>query len=275
MGLLVKLLKVDDNNRGKKIAGAILLVISVLILVYAAVTRSRYTPYESEEETKIFLYGDVPGVKQYYEKEYELWESYYTENGFRDLFLELPYYEAQLLNLWMDAEDDAILQEWYENIEGTRAHVDPILDFYRSIRENCPDTVFHGTDIGNRYDTSGSRYLAYLEELGETDSDRYRLAEECIEQGKTYSENKDPAYREETMTQNFIREYETLEDGSVMGIYADEHCDPRKNIQKGGTGSMAKQLQEKYGDIISYQAVEYMVKIEGDKLLEKQSSDRK
>ena len=49
----------------EKIAGAILLVISVLILVYAAVTRSRYTPYESEEETKIFLYGDVPGVKQY------------------------------------------------------------------------------------------------------------------------------------------------------------------------------------------------------------------
>lgn len=263
------------TNRIKKTAGMILLFVSVWILTKAAISRRSYTPYIPEGQADVFLYGDVPGVEQIYEKEYELWEKHYSGEGMRDLFLELPYYEAQLLNVWMHEDGDEILQEWYDGIEGTRAHVESVKDFYRNIKENCPETVFHGTDIGLRYDTSGERYLRYLEEKGETGSDPYLLAQACMEQGSVYSEKKDAAWREETMAQNFIREYDAVKVSPVMGIYADAHCDPRKNAAKGKTGSMAKQLQEAYGDVISYESVEAMIKIESDRMLERPSTERR
>ena len=264
----------EKTERIKKTAGLILLFVAVWILTKAAISRSSYTPYVPKEPAAIFLYGEVPGIEAFYEKEYELWEAHYSGEGMRDLFLELPYYDAQWLNLWMRSGDDAFLQQWYEDMEGERAHVDPILDFFRSIRENCPDTVFHGTDIGLRYDTSGTRYLNYLEEMGKAGSEEYSLAQACIDQGKTYEAQKDDVWREEMMTRNFIQAYDASGSETVAGIYGDAHCDPRRKAGKNDKGCMAKQLQDVYGDVISYEAVESMVKIESDKMLEKQPSGK-
>ena len=175
----------------------------------------------------------------------------------------------------MKSGEDAILQQWYDDMEGERAHVEPILDFFRAVRENCPETVFHGTDIGLRYETSGSRYLNYLEEMGQAGSEQYRLAQACIDQGKTYEEKKDAVWREEALTQNFIREYDASGSEKVVGIYGDAHCDPRRKAGKNEKGCMARQLQDAYGDVISYEAIESMVKIESDKMLEKQPSGKK
>jgi len=265
----------EKTERIKKTAGLILLFISVWILTKAAISRNTYTPYVPKEPAAILLYGEVPGVEAFYEKEYELWEEHYTAEGLRDLFLELPYYDAQWLNLWMKSGEDAILQQWYDDMEGERAHVEPILDFFRAVRENCPETVFHGTDIGLRYETSGSRYLNYLEEMGQAGSEQYRLAQECIDQGKTYEEKKDAVWREEALTQNFIRAYDASGSEKVVGIYGDAHCDPRRKAGKNEKGCMARQLQDAYGDVISYEAIESMVKIESDKMLEKQPSGKK
>ena len=54
----------------------------------------------------------------------------------RHLFVEIPYYSAQYLNIWMKAEDDKILMELYEDIDGTLTHVLEVLEFYKSIKKS-------------------------------------------------------------------------------------------------------------------------------------------
>lgn len=56
-------------------------------------------------------------------------------------FVELPYYTAQYLNLWMQAEDDTILLEVYEDWNGSLSYNELVLDFYRSIKADCPETI--------------------------------------------------------------------------------------------------------------------------------------
>ena len=63
----------------------------------------------------------------------------------RHLFVELSHYTAQWLNLWMDAEDDEILEQLHQDWESTLSSGAETLDFYRTIKEQCPETVFHGT----------------------------------------------------------------------------------------------------------------------------------
>ena len=92
---------------------------------------------------------------------------------------------------------------------------------------------------------------------------------------KTYEEKKDAVWREEALTQNFIRAYDASGSEKVVGIYGDAHCDPRRKAGKNEKGCMARQLQDAYGDVISYEAIESMVKIESDKMLEKQPSGKK
>ena len=111
--------------------------------------------------------------------------------------------------------------------------------------------------------------------MGQAGSEQYRLAQACIDQGKTYEEKKDAVWREEALTQNFIREYDASGSEKVVGIYGDAHCDPRRKAGKNEKGCMARQLKDAYGDVISYEAIESMVKIESDKMLEKQPSGKK
>ena len=51
-----------------------------------------------------------------------LWSSYYHDNGMRDLFIELPYYTAEYMNLWMKSDNDEILNSLYEDWHGTDMH---------------------------------------------------------------------------------------------------------------------------------------------------------
>ena len=46
--------------------------------------------------------------QMYYDIELDLWKDYYAE-GCRDLFVELPYYSAEFLNVWMK-EDNRVLK---------------------------------------------------------------------------------------------------------------------------------------------------------------------
>ena len=80
--------------------------------------------------------------------------------------------------------------------------------------------MFHGTDVGHQYDSTGARYRDYLEEQGLTDTEDYRLTLEAIEQGEAFAEQGSDAYRENRMAENFIREFETLGGESVMASMA-------------------------------------------------------
>ena len=77
-------------------------------------------------------------IKRYLDKEFELWKYHYEQNGMRDLFIETEYYTAQMLNIWLQEPDDEILNVIYNNNEGTLAHTQAQLDFYRKIKEECP-----------------------------------------------------------------------------------------------------------------------------------------
>ena len=172
----------------------------------------------------------------------------------RYLFVELPYYTAQYLNLWMQAEDDTILLEVYEDWNGSLSYNELVLDFYRSIKADCPETIFIGTDIGHQYETTGARYEAYLRAEGQLTSEEYKRADACVIQGRSYYLESDPdkqddSYRENAMVQNFIAAVERLPAGTdIMGIYGAAHTDPTALSWDGTVDSMAKQLAAYYGD---------------------------
>lgn len=199
---------------------------------------------------QIYLYGEQHGSQAIMEKETELWQDHYDE-GMRHLFVEYPSYTAGFLNLWMQSDGDELLDEIYSDWEGTAAHNPYIKDFFRSIKRECPETVFHGTDVGHQYDTTGARFLEHLESIGGKDGEQYRLTQETIEQGKHYYDTGDDLYRENKMAENFVREYDKLNGESIMGIYGSAHTGLGAMDSTGAVECMATQLQNIYGDSVS------------------------
>ncbi len=201
------------------------------------------------DNTMIMLYGERHGEKVYYDAEFELWNGFYDE-GCRNLFVELPYYSAEFLNIWMKESSDSTFDKWFEEIAGTASSNEYYRSFFHSIKEQCPETVFFGTDVGHQADTTGARYLAYLEENGLAGSENYRLAQECILQGKEYKADENAhdgisVVREAYMVSNFINAYTRCGGGKVMGIYGSYH------ISLYNPDLMAGRLRAYYGDIIS------------------------
>ena len=142
--------------------------LALLLLAGCGGDPAEETPAVSGTEPpagEITLYGEIHGNAAIKEYEAERWKECYDQ-GMRHLFVELPCYTAQWLNLWMDAEDDGILEQLHQDWEGTYASGAETLDFYRTVKEGCPETVFHGTDVGHQYDSTGARYRDYLEERG-------------------------------------------------------------------------------------------------------------
>lgn len=200
------------------------------------------------ENTMIYLYGEAHGYKKCYDTEFEQWCKFYKE-GCRNLFVELPFYSAGFLNVWMKADSDELLDQWFEEINGTLSGNEYYKEFLREIKNDCPDTVFYGTDVGHQSDTTGARYLKYLEDNGLENSESYILAKECIRQGEEYrnehtGQSGMSALRENYMVSNFIDAYTRCGGGKIMGIYGSYHTDP-ENVDL-----MAGRLKARYGDII-------------------------
>lgn len=241
--------------------GAIMLL---LILVLSACSKSTMTNEMTSKEGKstgtIYLYGEEHGVEKILDKELEEWEKHYNNEGMRHLFVELPYYNTEFLNSWMQADNDDILEALYTDIEGTAAHKPEVKAFYKKIKAQCPETIFHGTDVGHQYDTTGKRYLEYLKEHGLENTEEYTLAEECIAQGEYFYEHKDAVYRENEMVLNFVREFDALGNENIMGIYGSAHTGlDAKNIT-GDLPCMATQLKKRYGQNIQSEDLSSLAK---------------
>lgn len=211
--------------------------------------------FSKESKEGIFLYGEAHDYKGIKKAEVDLWGKYYKEYGIRNLFIEYSYIDAQFLNMWMKSEDDKILNQLYDDFEGTFAHTEENLNFFKEIKEKYPETVFYGTDICHTYETGGKRYLKYLEENGKVETDDYNRAIESINQGKKYYKltEKDGIhrkYREKAMIKNFVNEYEKLEDKRIMGVYGTPHILPYSNYVDEVT-RMGVQLDKKYRKILN------------------------
>ena len=214
---------------------------------------------------QIYLYGEMHSDEKTLEKEIALWHAYYHDKGMRHLFVELPYYSAEYLNLWMHEDSDDILEQLYKDNAGTQAHSEAWLAFYRRIKKDYPETVFHGVDVGHQYNTTGERYLADLRRRGmDESSEEYRLAKECMEQGRRFYGNgeKNHESREISMTENFLREYQALSGMDIMGIFGGSHVDPEGLAWHSKTvPSMANQLKKRYGDSLHAEDLSFTDKV--------------
>lgn len=134
-------------------------------------------------------------------------------------------------------------------------------DFFRKIKSGCPDTIFHGTDIGHGPDTTGERFLSYLKANDLTGSEMYTLTTEAIQQGQRYYRSYDNVYRENKMTENFIREFEKLGIESIMGIYGAAHTGVNEmELITQSVPCMANQLHKYYGGNLHTEDISWMVK---------------
>lgn len=229
----------------------IVITIAVVVLIFMGYFVMQLFEKEEQLSGKIYLYGEEHSVENILEKEFELWSLYYQKDGMRDLFIELPYYTAEYMNIWMKSDSDDILDLLYQDWIGTAMYSQEVLDFYKRIKSECPETIFHGTDVGHQYDTTGKRFLEYLKYIGQQPSELYRLSQQNIEQGQYYYQYSDNIYRENTMVENFIREFESLNGADVMGIYGSAHTNiEAMDYATNSVPCMANQLYKKYGNTL-------------------------
>lgn len=222
---------------------------------------TKEAPLVTQASGSIYLYGEVHGVAKIIDKEYELWSEFYHIEGMRHLFVEMPYFTAEYLNLWMQSDNDDILEEIYDDWEGTASHNPYTKAFYKKIKGECPETIFHGTDIGHQDETTGNRFLSYLAANDLTETEEYTLTIEAIQQGRFYRSKDDNVYRENKMTENFIREFERLSSESVMGIYGSAHTGlDEMDYSTQSIPCMANQLQKHYGDNIYSENLSWIAK---------------
>ena len=229
--------------------------IAIMLLFTLAACSNRHTDHTPEitaepSDGEIYLYGETHGVETILNQELELWQTFYHEDGLRHLFVELPYYTAEFLNLYLQAGGEEILDAVYADWDGTASHTPAVKAFYQKIKETCPETVLHGTDVGHQHETTGKRYLEHLESAGMQDTEQYSLAQQAVEEGKEFYRTSDYGYREERMVENFIREFDALADESIMGIYGSAHITEGPAYNSSDTDSMVTQLLERYGDAL-------------------------
>lgn len=257
------------NN--KKYLGLIILTVIGLILVgclnevaqneeLEELDISLEKPEKSSGE--IFLYGEHHGEKNILDKEIELWSEYYSNQEMRHLFIENAYYTAEFLNIWMESDNNDILDDLYLDWKGTASHSPYVKDFFKKIKNQYPETVFHGTDVGHQFRTTGKRFIEYLERNNLESSEQYLLAKKSIAQGKEFYKNRDFAYRENKMVENFIREFDQLNNENVMGIYGRAHTGLDEMDHTNTVPSMANQLKERYGKGITSNDLSSLAKIQ-------------
>ena len=208
----------------------------------------------------IYLYGEEHSVQRILDHEFEIWKGFYKNQGMRHLFIEMPYYTAEYFNLWMKAEDDEIIMTIYDDFRGTAAHNMDYINFYKRIKDELPETIFHGTDVGHQYQTIGKRYLSYLEEQGLAESESYKIAVEVMEQGQCYYEKNDDNYRENKMVENFLRELSLVNNEDVMGIYGAAHTGLDAMSYNGQIDCMGKQLMSLYSSQIVSEDLSWLAK---------------
>ncbi len=238
----------------------IFITIFLLLGITGCANKSKTVSDWPASTGQIYLYGEQHGSEPILEKELELWHNFYHNEGMRHLFVEYPYYTAQLLNIWMEADNDDILNTVYDDWAGTSAQVPQVKEFCKKIKSEYPETIFHGTDVGHQYATTGERYLEYLEEHGMKDSKHTSLTLETIEQGKLFYDKSDDVYRENKMAENFIREFDALTGENVMGIYGNAHTGLDAKDFTGAVSCMASQLKERYGDAVHSEDLTWITK---------------
>jgi predicted small lipoprotein YifL len=208
---------------------------------------------------QIFLYGEFHGVEKIILRQLEIWHDYYNNENMRHIFIEAAYYIAESLNIWMKSDNDDMLDSIFIDLVGTY-DVSYTRFFYKTIKTEYPETIFHGTDVGHGNLTPGRRFLRYLDENGLKDSEQYLLTQEAMEQGRRAWRNNrfDHEYREAMMAENFIREFDKLADKNAIGIFGLAHTEFGNLGFDQSVPTMAERLRERYGDAVYSESLAWM-----------------
>ena len=226
------------------------------------------TAETEKPEGMIYLYGEYHGDPYTMWLELEAWGRLY-EKGVRHLFIEYSYADAQLMNLWDPSKNENMYEVLYPFIPDTEINTEESGSnqdessgddeevtyglqhyFLKKIKEQYPETVFHGIDIEHYYETLGATYLLYLESIGMRESEEYARASSNYEQGRSVYSH-DGGIRENYMAENFIYELERLETQDIMGIFGAAHTQLNANAYGyPDIPNMVTQLSERYGDRI-------------------------
>lgn len=227
----------------------IALILLVMIVAFAACSGNGYI--DNEPSTgRIFLYGELHGSSVTMGRQLEIWGDYYNNYDMRHLFIETAYFTAQFLNMWMQADDDVILYQLFEDWLGSPKHNPHTLVFYRTIKNEFPETVFHGTDVGHQSRSTGQRFLRYLTDNNLQDTESYRLTRENIAQFQRFEREDSHAIRAYYKPQNFIREFDKLDNQDVMAIHGMGHVYLGDFPGYSGVPTMAAVLHERYSDAL-------------------------
>lgn len=89
--------------KSKKICALILAVIAFFGMVSCS-NGSATSDAPPSAAGQIYLYGEWHGIDAILEKEFEIWRDHYNRDGMRHLFMEMPYYAAEFLNIWMHSD---------------------------------------------------------------------------------------------------------------------------------------------------------------------------
>jgi len=253
-----------NPRRGRKVLAGVLL--AVLAFTLAGCTNPELHPAEFEASLRarraelvartpstgqIHLFGERHGTAAHLNKQFELWHDFYTNHDMRHLFLEMPFFTAEFLNMWMRADDDYFFDAVFADLRGTLAYNAHTKGFLRRIKTYLPETVFHGTDVGHQYWSTGARFISFLRDNGYEGSEKYYSALENIRQGEMYYDyNMNVSIRADMMVNNFLRIFDDLGDESIMSaLYGAQHVAFGRYSRSGGRGpTMASQLRERYGE---------------------------
>ncbi|MDR2168356.1 MAG: hypothetical protein LBE35_11000 [Clostridiales bacterium] len=240
-----------------------ILLAAMLLLLMAACNRAIEADipdivYHSEPELpaqpssgQIHLYGEWHALEHMIDKHFELWYYYYNTHGMRHLILETSFSAAEFLNIWMHEDDDDILDALFRDRRGTASDTVYQREFYRRVKRELPETIFHGVDVGHQYASTGRRFLRHLRANDLEGSEIYRLATENIAQGREFYgvQRSDHNWRTVVMANNFIRVFDGLGDESVMGQFGGFHVNtPESRINPMTTRNMIAVLKERYGE---------------------------
>lgn len=230
-----------------------ILSLCILLFCLAAPTALAAEPETAEASPtgQIYLCGETHASEDHIQRELSLWNDLYQQ-GVRHLFVELPSYAASYLNLWMKADDDSILDRLYQDWSGTAMDSPVTRTFYQTIKEQYPETVFHGFDVGHQYNTTGNRYRLRLILSGQLGSADWAQTQDTIRQGKTYYQTQDNTFRENQMAANLISAFEALPDGtSIMVITGSDHSNLYGMDVIGTVPCLANQLRQAYGSALT------------------------
>ena len=238
------------KQKQKSWVGKKVLFLALAPLITAAACVSIDTRIE-KSTAQIFLYGEIHGVPRIMDRQLEIWRDYYHNRNMRHMFIEFGFFVAEYLNVWMQSDNDDILYELYNDWADIGEFIRYYIEFFRAIKREFPETVFHGIDVGFAHSTTGRRFLQYLQDNNMQGSERYLLTLEAIEQREHFLRYLDFEFRVTKMTENFIREFDRLGDRNVMGIFGAFHTRlglySYSSLELPAIPTMAQRLRERYG----------------------------